>query len=396
MQKEIITKLVEAQAVTGGPRFHFFGYYDKSPWDPTGRYLLAQETDFMDRRPGPDDVADIGLIDTQNGNRWTKVAETCSWNWQQGCMLQWLPGSPEEIIFNTREGDRFVGVILNVHTGARRTLSQPVYGVSPTGRAGISLSFSRLFDVRPGYGYPGVPDPWGEDLCPDNDGLYHVDFETGEATLILSLAQAAQLGKRQPGMETGKHRFNHVQWNTDGTRFAVLHRWSIERSAESQWQGWITRLLTVNPDGSDPYIIADDLMFSHYDWRDPQTILGWARKEPTGNHYYLYTDKTQDATLVGDGVLTVDGHCSYSPDRKWVLTDTYPGPDGYRTLILFDPATEQRLDIGRFHGPTPSDGEIRTDLHPRWNRDGKLVCIDSIHEDGKRQVYVLDVSGVTG
>jgi len=52
------------------------------------------------------------------------------------------------------------------------------------------------------------------------------------------------------------------------------------------------------------------------------------------------------------------------------------------------------VDIGRFHGPTPPDVEIRTDLHPRWSRDGREVCIDSIHEDGSRQMYVLDVSGV--
>jgi hypothetical protein len=36
---------------------------------------------------------------------------------------------------------------------------------------------------------------------------------------------------------------------------------------------------------------------------------------------------------------------------------------------------------------------IRCDLHPRWGRDGRAVCIDSAHE-GARQMYVLDVSGL--
>ncbi|MBC8103648.1 MAG: hypothetical protein H7Z41_13810 [Cytophagales bacterium] len=91
----------------------------------------------------------------------------------------------------------------------------------------------------------------------------------------------------------------------------------------------------------------------------------------------------------------MDRHCSYSPDRRWILTDTYPDTGGFRTRLLFDPAKEQRIDIGRFHGPTPPGGEIRCDLHPRWSRDGRQVCIDSIHENGRRQVYVLDVSGFT-
>jgi hypothetical protein len=382
------------QAVTQGPRFHFFGYYDKSPWDVSGRYLLAQETGFMDRRPGPEDVADIGIIDLAEGNRWKKLDETRSWNWQQGCMLQWVPGSEDELLFNVRETDRFQTKVLNCRTGESRLLSQPAYGVSPTGKAAISLNFSRLFDVRPGYGYAGIPDPWGDTLCPENDGLYSVDLQTGDSRLIFSLAEAAHLGETQPGMDTGKHRFNHVQWNTDGTRFAVLHRWSVVPSP-ANWLPWATRLLTLNADGTDPKVLLDHTMVSHYDWRDPETVLAWARQADIGNHYYLCNDKTSEKKAIGEGILTVDGHCSYSPDRRWILTDTYPDKEGYRTLILFDPAKERRIDIGRFHGPTPSDGEIRTDLHPRWSRDGRQVCIDSIHENGLRQVYVLDVSSLT-
>ena len=36
----------------------------------------------------------------------------------------------------------------------------------------------------------------------------------------------------------------------------------------------------------------------------------------------------------------------------------------------------------------------RCDLDPNWSRDGRSVCIDSIHE-GSRQVYILDVSELT-
>jgi hypothetical protein len=100
--------------------------------------------------------------------------------------------------------------------------------------------------------------------------------------------------------------------------------------------------------------------------------------------------------VVGEGTLTVDGHCSYSPDRRWILTDSYPDAEGYRTLILFDTKADRRIEIGRFHGPSPKDVEVRCDLHPRWSRDGHSVCIDSLHENGDRQVYVLDVTSITG
>ncbi len=44
---------VPVRALTRGPKHHWFGYYDKSPVDRTGRYLLAHESDFAGRQPRP-------------------------------------------------------------------------------------------------------------------------------------------------------------------------------------------------------------------------------------------------------------------------------------------------------------------------------------------------------
>jgi hypothetical protein len=47
-------RLPPIRQVTHGPRFHWFGYYDKLEFDPTGRYLLGMEVDFENRTPRPD------------------------------------------------------------------------------------------------------------------------------------------------------------------------------------------------------------------------------------------------------------------------------------------------------------------------------------------------------
>jgi Tol biopolymer transport system component len=78
-----------------------------------------------------------------------------------------------------------------------------------------------------------------------------------------------------------------------------------------------------------------------------------------------------------------------------ILTDTYPDSEGFKTLILWNVQSRQRIDIGRFYGPMRPMSIFVCDLHPRWSRDGQQVCIDSIHE-GSRQMYVLDVSGIVG
>lgn len=134
-------------------------------------------------------------------------------------------------------------------------------------------------------------------------------------------------------------------------------------------------------------------MVSHFARRDPRHILAWARQRDRGDRYYFFTDRTEEREIAGEGVLTVDGHCSYPPDGRWLLTDTYPDAEQRRTLILYRPADGRRIDIGRFFAPPELEGEIRCDLHPRRNRDGAQVCLDSAH-GGARRIYVVDVGAI--
>jgi len=380
-----------AVAVTRGPKHHFFGYYDKHQWDATGRYLLCQEVSFMDHPPQAEDEITVGMVDLREGNRWIPLATTKAWCWQQGTMLQWLGSAPERlIIHNDREGDQFIAVIRDVHTGKTRKLPRPVYAVSPDGKEAVSINFARLHRTRPGYGYAGGADTWENENHPKEDGIFCMDLETGRNRLVISLDQIARF-KPDETMAGCQHWFNHLLYNPDGSRLIFLHRWRKPTG------GWWTRMFTAAPDGSDLHLVADHEMVSHFIWRDPKHILAWSR-EPRpgrGDRYHLYTDRSDEIEVVGEGILTSDGHCSYSPDKRWILTDTYPDRDRFRTLILYNVQERRRVDIGRFFAPKELDGEIRCDLHPRWSRDGKWVCIDSVHE-GSRQVYLLDVSPIVG
>ena len=79
-----------------------------------------------------------------------------------------------------------------------------------------------------------------------------------------------------------------------------------------------------------------------------------------------------------------------------MLSDTYPDAvSNERLLILYDVANDQRYDIGSFYTSPDLGKPNRCDLHPRWRPDAREVCIDSVHEQ-LRQMYLVDVSGVTG
>ena len=122
--------------------------------------------------------------------------------------------------------------------------------------------------------------------------------------------------------------------------------------------------------------------------------IGWIRQNLVGDQFTLYDDQTRISEAVGGGVLKEDGHCSYSPDRNWILLDTYPHEDHQRRLFIYDPVRHCRIDIGRFYSMPELDGEIRCDLHPRWDRQGHQVCIDSTHNKEGRQIYVLNLMDI--
>lgn len=73
----------DMRQLTTGPAHHFYGYIGhvgNSPYSGDGRHLVALRTTFQDRMPGPQDAADIVLLDAQNNYAETTVEATRGWN----------------------------------------------------------------------------------------------------------------------------------------------------------------------------------------------------------------------------------------------------------------------------------------------------------------------------
>jgi hypothetical protein len=376
--------------ITRGPKFHWFGYYDKLQFDPTSRYALGMAVGFEHRSPQPDDEIAIGMVDTEDGDRWIELGTSRAWNWQQGAMLQWLPGSDREVIWNDREGGRFVARILDVKSRRLRTLPAPIYALAPDARWAVTADFRRLNHVRPGYGYAGVPDPNREVAAPEDSGIWRIDLTTGKTELIISVAQVVRMPPGEQDWDRATHWFNHLLVAPDGRRFIFLHRWRGPRHGS----GFGTRMFTAAADGSDLYVLDPNGHTSHFIWRDRQTVLAWAWHPSHGEKFYLFHDKTERVEVVGPEVMTVNGHCSYLPGDRWILNDTYPDRNRHQHVYLYEVATGRRLELGSFYSPPEYTGEWRCDTHPRSSPDGRKVTIDSPHGGGGRQIYLIDISGL--
>lgn len=361
------------------PGEYFFGYYDKSPWDASGRYMLCMKAKDTWSDPDPNTIVDILLIDLKYKENTCKIAISHTWNVQQGCMAQWLgPDFSERIIYNDLRNGKYCSVILNVKTRQEeRVIDCPVYTVSSDGKTALSLDFSRLHNLRKGYGYAALKETTEGIKIPDSTAISHINLETGKITPLLTYSDFANFEPRKE-MVGATHKVNHLMISPSGKRFMVLHRW---------FQGYrkYTRLVTCNIDGSEMYDLSDDDMVSHCYWKNDNEILAFENKHKTGPGYYLMRDKTKNYTHLWPD-MSADGHPSYSPDGSLVVTDTYPDRARVASLKIMD-GTKINI-VARVFAPFRYDNDTRCDLHPRWSRDGKFICFDSVFE-GHRGLYVV-------
>ena len=146
---------------------YFFGYYDKCPWDADDKRLLALRVKQSYKSPAPAEPGELVLIDGDGGTR--VIATVHAWNVQQGCMAQWLgPDFRRYVLFNDFREGRYCSVIFDTQAFAEaRVLPLPVYDVARDGSFALSLDFSRLHRMRPGYGYSNLPDATEGQPCPD-------------------------------------------------------------------------------------------------------------------------------------------------------------------------------------------------------------------------------------
>jgi hypothetical protein len=373
--------------VTTGPEFHWFGYYDKLEIDPSGRYLLGMEVGFEHLDPHPTDAIRVGMVDLEDGNRWIDLGESRAWNWQQGCMLQWRPGSPSEILWNDRVGDgvdaHYVTRILDVFTGELRTLPRPIYTVSPLGDIAVGIDFARLNSMRAGYGYKGVPDRTAEEPAPPESTIYRIDLNTGESEDLVSVADVAAIPARGNTTASALHYFNHLQFNWSGTRLLFFHRWRVART------GFETRIFTMRSDGTDLLLLTDEPGLSHYSWIDDRRIVLYSASR---GGYALY-----DYDLGYERMLYnyPNGHESVLPGGSWMLSDTYPDRDRFMHPYLYNISTDEIVPIGRFYSPEEYKHNTRVDLHPRHSADCTMVVVDTPHMCG-RQLHVIYIGDITG
>lgn len=368
---------------------YFFGYFDKFPWDSKDERLLAHRVGFVARQPFFGEKAAIGVVED---GKFHPVAETSAWCWQQGSMLQWF--SDDEIIYNDLEEDHHVARILNLNTGKSRTVCRPISCLSNDRRYALSINFSRLDRERPGYGYPGLTDPTIEYGYPDFDGIHLIDLKENTSKVIISLYDIVSRFPR-PGMDQTANWFSNPLFAPDGRHFVFVHRWRTYLPEFHGTRNYVTRMFTSDLSGKNLWELPMEGHSSHFTWFSPEKMIVFSRTAGDGNQYHIYTNHSEQVETIAKGLLPNDGHCSFSSDAKWLLTDSYPEADRTRRLCLYHPESDTVYQLGSFLTNPDWPPPTRCDLHPRWSRNMKKICFDSIHE-GMRGIYAVNIEEIIG
>ncbi len=417
---------------SGNKYHHFFGYYNKSPWNATGDYVLSNRVDKMSEDLTGTEISQVGYFDLNKNNEYISIGKTTTWNWQMGCQLQWLGGEQNtskknlKIIYNTRVNEveekanseyiypDFCSIIYDVDTKTKTTLPLPIYVVAPDGSYSLSVDYSRFQVTHRTIGYYStVKEPVLEN-APKNDGMYFMNLNTFEHQLILSLNNLKNF-QNVASMDKAIHWITHIEISPDSKSILFIHRWSQRVEDETCY---LHRLFTINSDGSNlsllectdhplPQLDANfdinnvgffdyeksEYQISHPAWKNNDEIIAWT---PHNDKiaYHLYNTKNKQVRKIAKDVLTENGHMTYAPNSNWLLTDTYPDTtSNERLLLLYNEDTNKCFDIGTFYTSPTLGKENRCDLHPRWKPNSLEVSIDSVHEN-IRQQYIVNVEEV--
>lgn len=359
----------------------FFGYYDKTPWSPDGERMVLHHLNRS-----KDSEVSIKIFDRAK-KTCRNAAVTRAWNWQQGAMAQWLPGSGgEKIIFNDVVDRELVSRIVTAEGDEVAVIPFPIQTIHPNGREALSLNYRRLWRLRPDYGYTAEVRNLAPDAAPDRDGIWRIDLEAGTYGLMASLSYLSEFAPRAR-IDPIRSKVNHLIMSPSGEQCVFLYRWFDADGKHSR--------LFVMDRGGNCRLVYNNQFVSHYNWLNDQQLIVFGRMQQGGEGYFLLDsdDGGVKSFAAGEMDRYGDGHPSYSPDRRRLITDTYPNLDFEQKLLLFDNTNGMIHEAGSFLHSPHYHGSGRCDLHPRWSPDGKRISFDSVFS-GYRSSYILDVSSL--
>ncbi len=426
-----LTLIFETPQGTGS----WFGYYNYDTLNYDQSKMLSNRTNNDAKKIEKGMTIEVGYYDISSGD-WHHIGTSDSYNWPQGCMAQWLPGNENKVIYNTSDGTHNIAKIVDIETLDEKTINWSIYGLTPDGKKSISLLFERSHWCR-AYHYESIADKKYDVRMADDDGVFEIDLEKNTRKRIVSIQDVINTDK-ESYFDKAKHWLEHIMVSPNGKRFCFLHRFTIGNLDDYE-----TRLFVADIDGKNLHLVDGwrNFYWSHFGWNGDDSFSIYSYKSEKHNlvlnrlgaqfnddskmtstfrqnlkyicklmpegfkrrlkrtikgptTYYQYYKIENSNIVLADNLTNflfeIDGHPSFTSDKKYLITDTYPDNHLYRRLIIYNLETKKGLLVGKFYaGLYNKPGKC--DLHPKLCKDNKFLAIDSAY-DGQHHMVLFRIN----
>ena len=394
-------------------RNNFFGYYDYSPISKDDRFICYLSYNQQKYKQSSNILANINVYDLKN-HKENKVATTNSFNFQDGCRMQWFKNE-NKFIYNTFEDNILISKIYNANNDSSISLDYPIYELCPNGKYAITINFKEYSKIRSGYGYY-----FGKrGIKINTNDLFLIDIKLNTLTKIIELDE---LKKNIPidSMDNAYHYIENIKFNKNGDQFYFFHRWNKPNTSV------YTRVYIYNLNLKKYHCILDSGKATHLCWYDNNTLFGWLARESSINDlrkanffnskfinflkkiyhlaipaysriaknfiatgFFFLDLNSKKLTKLNIPDIAQDGHPSWNPvDRNILLCDTYAEEDNLQKLFIYNKIKNKTYFINKFKTKIKS-GSNRCDLHPRWSFSGKKLSFD-LYQNGFRDIIIYD------
>lgn len=396
---------------------HSVGFHDIRPFNKIKNNLIVLHRYPLRNlgfKENSNKKIDICLWDFTN-SKIKKIDETNIWSWEQGARLQWLDET--HTIYNQDYNQNPSSIIYNITNNNKKKLNSCIYSKNNNGLI-LTINYSRLWKLWKSYGYNNLKD-LSLDIKnkPNDDGIFLCDLNDNKR-LILSIERAVKLCDLE---NIDKDFFLcHPTFNPLGNKFVCLLRYFNDSGA------LISYLICSDIEEGKNIVLAREKV-SHFEWLNDKEIIVWCRnlnkkiinlrnnsflekkifppirkilafskinfknKILTNDYHLINIEKPLKLIKLDNKLLNEDGHPQISPNKNFLITDTYANSKGYMKLLLLNINTKKVYVLGEFKvAEYLQKNNLKYDLHPRWDNSGKLISIDSSHV-GSRQSFILNI-----
>jgi len=375
-RKTLVNKKTPYKKIKYPKKTHSFaGYYDRSPFYADKYLFLATDCeDYLLRN----NVASIFVYDNRL-NTYSKISDVQAWNFQQASQQQWLEN--DKIIFNDVTNGNPVCKICNLEGEIIKTFDFNIGHISKDRKATV-YDYSKLYEYEHEYGYANISSN-------SMSLLSIIDLDSGKTLKNFSHEDIAKTYPVNSYFENTIIWVNHPKFNKSGSKLLFVVRSKHNNIQRSD--------LFVFDFASEKLFCA--LMWNdwklgghHPVWYDENEILmNLCLSEESDMCFIRFSDFYKGYTVIAPDIKG-SGHPTISPNKKFLITDTYPNREGIQNLRLIDLASNKEISLGEFFSPPRFRKRFGTDLHPRWINNS-LICFDSTM-DKNRGVYLIDISSL--